>query len=77
MTAFWKTYKECKFIEESMDGSGVYFFRNLHGVGTSPKRLSVNMNGEELQVHMTCNVNLRKRATEAKEVGIFINGTSI
>jgi omega-6 fatty acid desaturase (delta-12 desaturase) len=42
MSAFLKSQKECKFIEESVDGSGVYFFRNLHGVGVSPKRLSDN-----------------------------------
>ncbi|KIM92959.1 hypothetical protein OIDMADRAFT_46476 [Oidiodendron maius Zn] len=51
MTAFWKTSKERKFIEESVDGSGVRFFRNLHGVD-----------------HMTCDVNLRKRVTEAKGI---------
>lgn len=30
MTVFWKVLKECKFVEESVDGSGIYFFRGLH-----------------------------------------------
>jgi omega-6 fatty acid desaturase (delta-12 desaturase) len=38
---FWDLQRDCNFIEESkgMDGSGVYFFRNLHGKGTSPRDL--------------------------------------
>lgn len=31
MTAFWRNQRSCKFVEESVDGSGVYFFRNLYG----------------------------------------------
>jgi len=30
MTAFWRSQRDCKFIEESVDGSGIYFFRNLY-----------------------------------------------
>ena len=40
MTAFWKNQRACKFVEESVDGSGIYFFRNLHGVGEPPKDLT-------------------------------------
>lgn len=31
-TAFWKNQRSCKFVEETdgQEGSGVYFFRNLH-----------------------------------------------
>lgn len=31
MTAFWRNQRDCKFVEESVDGSGIYFFRNLYG----------------------------------------------
>jgi omega-6 fatty acid desaturase (delta-12 desaturase) len=40
MTAFWRNQKACKFVEESVEGSGVWFFRNLHGVGVEPKDLT-------------------------------------
>lgn len=40
MNAFWKNQRECQFVEESIEGSGVYFFRNLHGVGEPPKDLT-------------------------------------
>jgi len=30
MTAFWRSQRDCKFVEESVEGSGVYFFRNLY-----------------------------------------------
>jgi omega-6 fatty acid desaturase / acyl-lipid omega-6 desaturase (Delta-12 desaturase) len=46
MIAFWKSQKECKFVKESVDGSGVYFFRNLHGVGVLPKILLDNIKAE-------------------------------
>ena len=38
--AFWQNQRNCKFVEESegCDGTGVLFFRNLHGKGTPPKR---------------------------------------
>lgn len=31
MTAFWRNQRDCKFVEESVEGSGIYFFRNLYG----------------------------------------------
>jgi omega-6 fatty acid desaturase (delta-12 desaturase) len=39
-TAFWRNQKSCKFVEESegREGSGVYMFRNLHGVGEARAR---------------------------------------
>lgn len=40
MTAFWRNQRKCKFVEESVEGSGVYFFRNLHGDGEAPKDLT-------------------------------------
>jgi omega-6 fatty acid desaturase / acyl-lipid omega-6 desaturase (Delta-12 desaturase) len=40
MTAFWKNMRSCRFVEESVEGSGVYFFRNLHGKGAAPKDLT-------------------------------------
>ena len=40
MTAFWKNLRNCRFVEESVEGSGVYFFRNLHGKGATPKDLT-------------------------------------
>lgn len=41
-TAFWRNQRDCKFVEESenADGTGVYFFRNLHGKGTPAKDLT-------------------------------------
>jgi omega-6 fatty acid desaturase (delta-12 desaturase) len=40
MWAFWKNQRQCKFVEESVEGSGVWFFRNLHGKGSAPKDLT-------------------------------------
>ena len=40
MWAFWKNQRKCKFVEESVEGSGVYFYRNLHGSGEPPKDLT-------------------------------------
>ncbi|ELR03698.1 hypothetical protein VC83_06047 [Pseudogymnoascus destructans] len=40
MWAFWKNQRACKFVEESVEGSGVYFYRNLHGTGEPPKDLT-------------------------------------
>jgi omega-6 fatty acid desaturase (delta-12 desaturase) len=40
MVAFWKNMRSCRFVEESVEGSGVYFFRNLHGKGAPPKDLT-------------------------------------
>jgi omega-6 fatty acid desaturase (delta-12 desaturase) len=39
-TAFWRNQKSCKFVEESegREGSGVFMFRNLHGVGEAHAR---------------------------------------
>lgn len=39
--AFWKTQRDCQFVEETAgsDGTGVFFFRNLHGKGTQPRDL--------------------------------------
>jgi omega-6 fatty acid desaturase (delta-12 desaturase) len=39
-TAFWKSQRECKFVEESVQGSGVYFFRNLYGRGVAARDLT-------------------------------------
>ncbi len=41
-SAFWRNQRNCKFVEEStgMEGSGVWFFRNLHGVGEPAKDLT-------------------------------------
>jgi len=55
MWAFWKNQRQCKFVEESVGGSGVYFFRNLHGVGALPrdftggKGVGVEAKGTELK----------------------------
>lgn len=46
MTAFWKSMRNCRFVEESVQGSGVYFFRNLHGKGAAPKDLTGGKAGE-------------------------------
>ncbi|RDW65242.1 putative Delta(12) fatty acid desaturase [Coleophoma crateriformis] len=50
-TAFWRNQRTCKFVEESegMEGSGVYFFRNLYNrTGeTPPLKLA---DGEKKQV---------------------------
>ena len=46
MMAFWRNLRNCRFVEESVDGSGVYFFRNLHGKGTPPKDLTGGKAGE-------------------------------
>lgn len=40
MWAFWKNQRACKFVEESVEGSGVYFYRNLHGTGEPPRDLT-------------------------------------
>lgn len=40
MTAFWRNQKNCKFVEESVEDSGVFFFRNLHGAGAPAKDLT-------------------------------------
>jgi omega-6 fatty acid desaturase / acyl-lipid omega-6 desaturase (Delta-12 desaturase) len=40
MHAFWENMRHCKFVEESVEGSGVWFFRNLHGVGQEPRDLT-------------------------------------
>lgn len=47
MHAFWVNMCHCKFVEESVVGSGVYFFRNLHGVGAQPRDLT---SGKVLEV---------------------------
>jgi omega-6 fatty acid desaturase (delta-12 desaturase) len=39
LVAFWTQQRSCKFVEESVEGSGVVFYRNLHGVGVKPKVL--------------------------------------
>lgn len=46
MWAFWKNQRACKFVEESVEGSGVYFYRNLHGVGEPPRDLTGGKAGE-------------------------------
>lgn len=46
MIAFWKNLRSCRFVEESVEGSGVYFFRNLHGKGVAPKDLTSGKAGE-------------------------------
>lgn len=35
LSTFWKTQRDCQFVEETegMEGSGVFMFRNLHGGG--------------------------------------------
>jgi omega-6 fatty acid desaturase (delta-12 desaturase) len=38
--AFWKNQRDCKFVEESVEGSGILFFRNLHGAGAAPRDLT-------------------------------------
>jgi omega-6 fatty acid desaturase (delta-12 desaturase) len=40
--ALWRNQRDCQFIEESKgsEGTGVFFFRNLHGRGTAPKNLA-------------------------------------
>ncbi len=40
MWAFWKNQRECKFVEETVQGSGIWFFRNLHGMGERPRDLT-------------------------------------
>lgn len=40
MAAFWRNQRACRFVEETIQGSGVYFFRNLHGDGVAPKDLT-------------------------------------
>ncbi|KAI9742596.1 MAG: hypothetical protein M1818_003737 [Claussenomyces sp. TS43310] len=40
LTAFWRNQKHCHFVEESVDDSGVFFFRNLHGVGAPARDLT-------------------------------------
>jgi len=42
LTAFWRGQRDCSFVEESkgMDGSGVFFFRNLHGRGMEARDLT-------------------------------------
>ena len=30
LLALWRVQRDCKFVEESVEGSGVLFFRNLH-----------------------------------------------
>ena len=49
LEAFWETQKHCAFVEESegMDGSGVYFFRNLHGKGPRPRSLERGQKGSQ------------------------------
>lgn len=39
-SAFWKSQRECAFVEESVEGSGVWFFRNLNGKGAAPRDLT-------------------------------------
>lgn len=39
-TAFWRNQRNCKFVEETVDNSGIYFYRNLHGVGVPAKDLA-------------------------------------
>ena len=41
MKALFRNVRDCEFVEESsgMEGSGVFFFRNLHGRGMKPKDL--------------------------------------
>ncbi len=46
MTAFWKNMRSCRFVEESVEGSGIYFFRNLHGTGAAPRDLTGGKAGE-------------------------------
>jgi omega-6 fatty acid desaturase (delta-12 desaturase) len=36
LAAFWHNIRACKFVEESVPGSGVFFFRKLSGVGLPP-----------------------------------------
>jgi omega-6 fatty acid desaturase (delta-12 desaturase) len=38
--AFWRNQRLCKFVEETVKGSGVFFFRNLHGKGVPAKDLT-------------------------------------
>jgi len=50
-TAFWRNQQSCKFIEESegMEGSGVYMYRNLSGVGSVKAR---DLTGGEKKVEV-------------------------
>jgi len=58
MKAFWKQQKECKFVEECVDDSGVYFFRNLHGVGVPPKDLTDGKDTKDVKTAMASSRNL-------------------
>jgi omega-6 fatty acid desaturase / acyl-lipid omega-6 desaturase (Delta-12 desaturase) len=46
-TAFWKSQRECKFVEESVEGSGIYFFRNLYGKGAPVRDLTEQKANDE------------------------------
>jgi omega-6 fatty acid desaturase / acyl-lipid omega-6 desaturase (Delta-12 desaturase) len=48
--SFWTNQRQCKFVEEceGMEGSGVWFFRNLHGVGEMPRDLCGGKKGMKI-----------------------------
>jgi omega-6 fatty acid desaturase (delta-12 desaturase) len=66
MTAFWKNQRECKFVEESVDGSGIYFFRNLYGKGTPAKKLC-----DESETQ------LKREAAEIRETDVDVPANTI
>ena len=64
-SAFWRNQRDCKFVEESagMEGSGVWFFRNLHGVGEPAKDLT---NGKKEVVEAKGTKTARRNSVGAK-----------
>jgi omega-6 fatty acid desaturase (delta-12 desaturase) len=49
MKALFRNVRDCQFVEESagVEGSGVFFFRNLHGRGVKPRDV---VSGEGISV---------------------------
>ncbi|KAK9321365.1 fatty acid desaturase-domain-containing protein [Lipomyces orientalis] len=41
LVALWRNQRNCMFAEESVKGSGILFYRNLHGKGMPPRRLTI------------------------------------
>jgi omega-6 fatty acid desaturase (delta-12 desaturase) len=64
MWAFWKNQRACKFVEESVEGSGVYFYRNLHGTGEPPRDLTGGKAEEVAEL-----VGAKKAATTTTATG--------
>ncbi|KAK9311775.1 fatty acid desaturase-domain-containing protein [Lipomyces starkeyi] len=40
LVALWRNQRNCVFAEESVKGSGILFYRNLHGKGMPPRLLT-------------------------------------